>query len=118
MNSPSSSDTMFHPMRMWRLSDSDLYCVAMKMRRRPEFTELREHEVDDPVGAAEVDRRLGALAGQGRQAFAGAACEHDHERVVPNHGGLPGRSCPRPRLQSTTAPGRLRRPQVCYKEAS
>src|SRR5262245_50398794 len=40
MNSPSSSDTMFHPMRMWRLSDSDLYCVAMNTRRSPELMQL------------------------------------------------------------------------------
>src|SRR5580765_5506381 len=39
-NSPSSSDTMPHPMRMWRLSDSDLYCVAMKTRRKPELMQL------------------------------------------------------------------------------
>ena len=40
MNSPSSSDTMPHPMRTCRLSDSDLYCVAMKMRRSPELMQL------------------------------------------------------------------------------
>ena len=40
MNSPSSSDTTFHPIRMWRLSDRDLYCVAMKIRRRPELMQL------------------------------------------------------------------------------
>ena len=40
MNSPSSSDTTFHPMRMCRLRDSDLYCVAMKIRRRPELMQL------------------------------------------------------------------------------
>ncbi len=40
MNSPSSSETMLQPMRMWRLSESDLYCVAMKMRRSPEFRQL------------------------------------------------------------------------------
>ena len=28
------------PIRMWRLSDSDLYCVAMKIRRRPELMQL------------------------------------------------------------------------------
>src|SRR5712692_1416709 len=39
-NSPSSSDTMPQPMRMWRLSESDLYCVAMKMRRSPELMQL------------------------------------------------------------------------------
>ena len=31
---------MPHPMRMCRLSDSDLYCVAMKMRRSPELMQL------------------------------------------------------------------------------
>jgi hypothetical protein len=25
---------------MWRFSDSDLYCVAMKMRRSPELMQL------------------------------------------------------------------------------
>jgi len=40
MNSPSSSDTMLHPIRMCRLSDSDLYCVAMKIRRTPELMQL------------------------------------------------------------------------------
>ena len=40
MNSSSSSDMMLQPCRRWRLSESDLYCVAMKIRRRPEFTQL------------------------------------------------------------------------------
>ena len=40
MNSPSSSDTTFQPIRMCRLSDSDLYCVAMKIRRSPELMQL------------------------------------------------------------------------------
>src|SRR5581483_7056407 len=40
MNSPSSSETMLQPIRMCRLSDSDLYCVAMKIRRRPELRQL------------------------------------------------------------------------------
>ena len=40
MNSPSSSETMFHPIRMCRFSDSDLYCVAMKTRRSPELMQL------------------------------------------------------------------------------
>src|SRR5260221_2595462 len=31
---------MPHPMRMCRLSDNDLYCVAMKILRRPELMEL------------------------------------------------------------------------------
>ena len=40
MNSPSSSDTMFQPIRMCRLSESDLYWVAMKTRLRPELMQL------------------------------------------------------------------------------
>jgi hypothetical protein len=40
MKSPSSSANTFHPSRMCRDSDSDLYWVAMKMRRKPEFTQL------------------------------------------------------------------------------
>lgn len=40
MNSPSSSETMLQPIRMWRLSESDLYWVAMKMRLRPELMQL------------------------------------------------------------------------------
>ena len=40
MNSPSSSATTLQPMRMWRLSDSDLYCRAMKIRRSPELMQL------------------------------------------------------------------------------
>ncbi len=40
MNSPSSSATTLHPMRRCRLSDSDLYWSAMKIRRRPELMQL------------------------------------------------------------------------------
>ena len=40
MNSPSSSDTTLQACRMWRLSESDLYWVAMKTCRSPEFTQL------------------------------------------------------------------------------
>ena len=63
MNSPSSSETMFHPIRMWRFSESDLYCVAMKMRRRPGIDAIAEGEIDDPVRAAEIDRGLGPILG-------------------------------------------------------
>ena len=69
-------------MRMCRLSDSDLYCVAMKMRRRPELMQLLSDEVDDAVRAAEVDGRLGAVLRQREQALARAAGEHDDEAVV------------------------------------
>ena len=40
MNSPSSSETTPQPCRMCRLSDRDLYWVAMKIRRRPELMQL------------------------------------------------------------------------------
>ena len=40
MNSPSSSATTLQPMRRWRLSESDLYCSAMKIRRSPELMQL------------------------------------------------------------------------------
>ena len=40
MNSPSSSETTLHPIRTWRLSERDLYCVAMKTRRSPELMQL------------------------------------------------------------------------------
>ena len=73
---------MLQPIRMWRLSDSDLYCVAMKMRRSPELMQLLSDEVDDAVRAAEVDGRLGAILRQRIQALAGAAGEHDDQAVV------------------------------------
>src|SRR6516164_7739407 len=40
MNSPSSAFTTPQPLRMWRFSDSDLYCVAMKILRSPELMQL------------------------------------------------------------------------------
>ncbi len=40
MNSPSSSATTLQPMRMWRPSESDLYCRAMKTLRSPELMQL------------------------------------------------------------------------------
>ncbi len=40
MNSPSSSATTLQPMRMCRLSESDLYCRAMKTLRSPELMQL------------------------------------------------------------------------------
>ena len=82
MNSPSSSETMFQPMRICRLSESDLYCVAMKMRRKPELMQLLSDEVDDPVRPAEVHGRLGALLGQRKQPLADPAGEDDHQCVL------------------------------------
>ena len=40
MNSPSSSETTFQPMRIWRLRESDLYWVAMRIRRSQELMQL------------------------------------------------------------------------------
>ena len=92
MNSPSSSETMFQPIRMWRLSESDLYCVAMKTRRRPGVDAVAEREIDDAVGAAEEDRRLGALFRQGVETFTGAAREHDGDGVVEERGHMEERA--------------------------
>jgi hypothetical protein len=61
MNSPSSSETTVHP---WRIA---------------------EDEIDDAVRPAEVHRRLGALARQGRKPFTRASGQHDHQNVVANH---------------------------------
>ena len=82
MNSPSSSATTLQPMRRWRLSDSDLYCSAMKMRRSPELMQLLSVKSMIRYGPAEVDRRLGPLLGQRREPFAHAAGQHHHENVV------------------------------------
>src|SRR6476469_2655651 len=40
MNSPSSSATTLQPKRRCRVSDSDLYCSAMKILRSPELRQL------------------------------------------------------------------------------
>ena len=55
---------------------------------QPRIDGIREHEVDDAVGAAEVDGGLGALARQRREALPRAAREHDDQRIVVNHDGL------------------------------
>ena len=53
---------------------------------QPGVDAVAQGEVDDPVRPAEVDRRLGAILRQRIQALAGAAGEHDHERVVEKRG--------------------------------
>ena len=67
---------------MWRLSESDLYCVAMKMRRRPELMQLLSVKSMIRYGPAEIDRRLGAILRQRIEPLAGAAGQHDDEAVV------------------------------------
>ena len=90
---------MPQPMRMCRLSDSDLYCVRDEDSPQSGIDAVAEREVDDAVRPAEVDRRLGALLGQRIEPLAGAAGEHDDEAVVEErrHG--------RQLLRSTTRAG-------------
>ena len=67
---------------MCRLSDSDLYWVAMKMRRRPELMQLLSEKVDDAVRPAEIHRRFRAILRQRIEPLAGAAGEDDDQAVV------------------------------------
>jgi hypothetical protein len=66
-------------MRMWRFSDSDLYCVDVP---QPRVDAVAEREIDDAVGAAEKHRRLGAIACQRVQTLAGPSCKQYDQRVV------------------------------------
>ena len=56
---------------------------------------VAEREIDDAVGAAEVDRRLGALLRQRVETFTGAAREHDGDGVVEERGHMGGRAASR-----------------------
>ena len=47
---------------------------------------VAQGEIDDPVRAAEVDRRLGPILGKRIQALAGTTGEHDDEAVVEERG--------------------------------
>ena len=67
---------------MWRLSESDLYCVAMKMRRSPELMQLLSVKSMMRYGPAEKHRRFGAVSGQRVQTLAGAAGEQNDQRIV------------------------------------
>ena len=105
MNSPSSSDTTFQPIRMCRLSDSDLYWVAMKMRRSPELMQLLSVKSMIRYGTAEIDRRFRAFLGQRREAFPDSACEQDDEDIVEFHEGSLTRK--RHRMQSAACIRRI-----------
>ena len=48
---------------------------------QPRVDAIAEREVDDPIGPAEVDRRLGAILGERIEPLAGAAGEDDDEGV-------------------------------------
>ena len=100
MNSPSSSANTFQPMRMCRDSESDLYWVAMKMRRKPEFTQLDSVKSMMRYGPAEVDGRLGPFLGQREQALADASGQDDHQRIGRHTARMipRGPASPRPQL--------------------
>ena len=70
---------MRHVVVMWRSSECDLYCVSTQIRQVAAVDEVRQHEVDQPVGAAERHGRLGPVRGQRQQPLALAAGEHDRE---------------------------------------
>jgi hypothetical protein len=55
---------------------------------QPRVDAVAEDEIDDAVRPAEVDRRLGAFAGQRREPFARAARQNNHENVITKHGLL------------------------------
>ena len=61
-------------------------------RRKPRVDEVREHEVDQPVDAAERHRRLGPVGGQRHQPLALAAGQHDPQNLVRHVGNLPPRA--------------------------
>ena len=72
-------------MRMWRLSDSDLYAERDEDPAQAGVDAVAEREVDDAVGPAEVDRRLRPLLGQRIEPLAGASRQHHYDDVV-QHG--------------------------------
>ena len=73
------------------LADVAIERERLVLRRDEDVAESRvdavaQDEIDDAVRPAEVHRRLGALARQRREPFAGAAGQHDYEDVITNHG--------------------------------
>ena len=77
---------MLQPMRMWRLSDSDLYCVAMKIRRSPELMQLLRTKSMMRYGPPKYTAGLARSFVSGIEALAGAAGEDDDEAVVEQRG--------------------------------
>jgi hypothetical protein len=51
----------------------------------PGVDAVAQREVDDPVGSAEIDGRLGPFLGQGIEPLAGAAGKQDDHDVVEFH---------------------------------
>ena len=83
---------------MCRLSESDLYCVAMKIPPQSRVDAIAQHEVDDAVGAPEEHSRFGPVLRQRVEAFAGSARQHNHDAVV--KGGLHAESAPVPHYET------------------
>ena len=85
MNSPSSSETTFQPILMWRLSESD--CMLRRDEDAPEarVDAVAQGEIDDAIRAAEIHRWLRTLFCQGVEAFAGPASKQDDEDIVQDH---------------------------------
>jgi hypothetical protein len=52
---------------------------------QPGVDAVAEGEIDDAVGTAEVDRRLGSFTSEGREALAYAPCQQNYQDVVEVH---------------------------------
>ena len=90
----------------WLLSESRLVLGEHLHLVDAGVDEVREAEVDDPVAAAERDRRLGALAGERLEPGPGATGENHRERL--GHGQRAFRRHGRPCRGGTRRPGRIR----------
>ena len=64
---------------MCRSSECDLYWVSTQIAQVARVDQVGQHEVDEPVVAAERDGRLGAVRGQRPQPLSFAARENDPE---------------------------------------
>ncbi|CAM5506702.1 hypothetical protein STENM327S_08349 [Streptomyces tendae] len=80
---PGGGDVPVQGVRLVLREDADPQDVAVD--------QVGQDEVDEPVGAAEGDRGFGAVRGQGHQAFALSARQHDaeHRRTSTTHGRSP-----------------------------
>ena len=81
-NSPSSSETMLQPIRMWRFKRERFVLRRDEDAAQPGVDAIAEGEVDDPVRPAEKHRRFGAISGQRIQTLAGASREQDDKGIV------------------------------------
>ena len=89
MNSPSSSDTTRPALADVAVERQRLVLRGDEDAAQPRVDAVAQDEIDDAVRAAEIHRRLGALARQRREPFARAAGQHDHEDIVVEACGSP-----------------------------